>query len=129
MSLTIHQEVIFKASPRKVYEALIDTKQFTEVTGGAPTEIIAEDGGAFSLFGGMINGRNVELIPNVRIVQAWRAGNWTEGTYSLVKFEFKEQGNGTLLNFDHIGFPEDQKEHLAVGWKDNYWVPLEKYLV
>jgi uncharacterized protein YndB with AHSA1/START domain len=128
MSSTIHQEVIFNASPREVYEALTNAKQFSEVTGGAPTEIIAEDGGAFSLFGGMITGRNVELVPNIRVVQAWRAGNWTEGTYSLVKFELKEQGNSTLLIFDHIGFPEEQKKHLAGGWKENYWGPLEKYL-
>ena len=128
MSSTIHQEIIFKASPKQVYDALIDANQFRTVTGGAPTEINAEAGGAFSLFGGMINGRNIELIPNKRIVQAWRAGNWTEGTYSIAKFEIKEQGEETLIIFDHVGFPEGQDEHLAGGWNDNYWGPLEKYL-
>jgi activator of HSP90 ATPase len=128
MSSTIHQETIFKASPKQVYDALIDTNQFRTVTGGAPTEINAESGGAFSLFGGMITGRNIELIPNKRIVQAWRAGNWTEGTYSIAKFEIKEQGEETLVIFNHVGFPEGQDEHLAKGWKDNYWGPLEKYL-
>jgi activator of HSP90 ATPase len=128
MSSTIHQEVIFKASPKQVYDALIDTNQFREVTGGTPTEINTEEGGAFSLFGGMITGRNIELIPNERIVQAWRAGNWAEGTYSIAKFEIKEQGEETLIVFDHVGFPEGQDEHLAGGWKDNYWEPLKKYL-
>ena len=128
MSSTIHQEIIFRASPKQVYDALIDADQFRTVTGGAPTEINAEAGGAFSLFGGMINGRNIELIPNKRIVQAWRAGNWTEGTYSIAKFEIKEQGEETLIIFDHVGFPEGQDEHLAGGWNDNYWGPLEKYL-
>ena len=35
-SITIHQEVDFKASPEQVYEALLDTKQFCEfsVRGG-----------------------------------------------------------------------------------------------
>lgn len=127
MSSTIHQEVMFKASPKKVYDALIDANQFGKVTGGAPTEINAEAGGAFSLFGGMITGRNIELIPNERIVQAWRAGNWAEGVYSIAKFEIKEQGEETLLVFEHVGFPEGQVEHLARGWKENYWGPLEKY--
>ncbi|MFY4777431.1 SRPBCC domain-containing protein [Metabacillus sp. RGM 3146] len=129
MSSTIHQEVIFlKASPKQVYDALIDANQFSTVSGGAPTEINAEAGGAFSLFGGMITGRNIELIPNERIVQAWRAVNWPEGAYSIAKFEIKEQGEETLVIFDHAGFPEGQSEHLAGGWKDNYWGPLEKYL-
>jgi activator of HSP90 ATPase len=128
MSSTIHQEIIFKATPKQVYDALIDADQFSTVTGGAPTEINAEAGGAFSLFGGMITGRNIELIPNERIIQAWRAGNWTEGTYSIAKFEIKEQGEETLIVFDHVGFPEGQDEHLAGGWNDNYWGPLEKYL-
>lgn len=127
MSSTIHQEIIFKTSPKQVYDALMDANQFSTVTGGAPTEISAEAGGAFSLFGGMITGRNIEIVPNERIVQAWRAGNWPEGAYSIAKFQIKEQGEETLVIFDHVAFPEEQGEHLAGGWKDNYWGPLEKY--
>jgi activator of HSP90 ATPase len=37
----------------------------------APTQISREVGGAFSLFGGIIVGRHIELVPNERIVQAW----------------------------------------------------------
>jgi activator of HSP90 ATPase len=128
MSSTIHQEIIFKANPKQVYDALIDAHQFSTVTGGAPTEINAEAGGAFSLFGGMITGRNIELIPNERIVQAWRAGNWAEGAYSIAAFEIKEQDEETIIIFDHAAFPAGQDEHLADGWKDNYWEPLKKYL-
>jgi activator of HSP90 ATPase len=128
MSSTIHQEIIIKASPKQVYDALIDANQFSTVTGGAPTEINGEAGGAFSLFGGMITGRNIELIPNERIVQAWRAGNWAEGAYSIATFEIKEQGDETIIIFDHAAFPAGQDEHLADGWKDNYWEPLKKYL-
>jgi uncharacterized protein YndB with AHSA1/START domain len=71
LSSTIHQEIIFKSSPNSVYEALTNANMFSEVTGGAPTEISHEAGGSFSCFGGMIVGRNIELVPNQRIVQAW----------------------------------------------------------
>ena len=127
MSRIIHQEVLFKVSPNRIYEALTNSAQFSEMTGGAPTEISTEAGGSFSLFGGMIVGRNIEMVPSKRIVQAWRAGNWDAGVYSIVKFEFNEQGNETQLVFEHIGFPEGQKEHLEAGWHENYWKPLEKY--
>jgi activator of HSP90 ATPase len=77
----------------------------------------------------MIVGRNVELVPGKRIVQAWRAGNWKPGVYSMVKFELEGTGNETRLAFEHTGFPEDNREHLDAGWVSNYWEPLKKYLV
>jgi activator of HSP90 ATPase len=133
----VHQEVIFKANRKRVYEALTDAKQFNKVVqlsaagmslGKIPTEISHEAGGAFSLFGGHIVGRHVELVPNERIVQAWRVVDWSPGIYSIVKFELTDQGSGAKLVCDHRGFPDGQGQHLAEGWKANYWDPLAKYL-
>lgn len=128
MSATIHQEVTFAASPERVYEILTSSELFSKATGGAPTEINVEEGGTFSCFGGMILGRNIEFVPNKRVVQAWRVANWSEGVYSLVRFELKEHGAETLLVFDHTGVPEGQVEHLASGWHTNYWEPIAKLL-
>jgi len=139
---SIHQEAVFKASRKRVYEALTDTKQFNKVielsgvmksgmlSPGAdkPTKISSEVGGAFVLFGGYITGRHVELVPNERIVQAWRTGGWASGVYSIAKFELVEQGSGTTIVFDHTGFPKGEAEHLASGWKVHYWEPLDKLL-
>ena len=137
---SIHQEPVFKASRKRVYEALTDAKQFEKVVQlsaaiksgmvppGKPAEISREAGGAFSLFGGYITGRHVELVPHQRIVQAWRTGGWPPGVYSIAKFELVEQGSGTRIVFDHTGFPKGDAEHLAGGWKGNYWEPLEKFL-
>ena len=113
-SITIHQEIDFNTSPQLLYEALLDANQFTAFS-GRPAEINREVGGAFSLFGGHIIGRNVELLPNHRIVQAWRVVTWPEGVYSIAKFELKPHGSGTQLVFDHIGFPEGLHDHLADG--------------
>jgi activator of HSP90 ATPase len=124
----IHQEVEFKAAPESLYDALTDAKKFSAATGGAPTEIAKTAGGEFSCFGGYVTGRQVELVPGVRVVQAWRAKTWEEGLYSIARFELKKSGSGTQLVFDHAGFPEDQKDHLADGWKSNYWDTLKKFL-
>lgn len=135
----IHQEVVFKVSRKRVYEALTDAKQFTKVVqlsaavqsgmvpAGKPVEVSPEVGGAFSAFGGHVTGRHVELVANERIVQAWRAASWGAGQYSIARFELVEQGSGTKVVFDHTGFPQGQAQHLAEGWKGNYWEPLEKY--
>ena len=137
---SIHQEPVFKASRKRVYEALTDAKQFQKVVllsgamksgmipPGKPAEISSESGGTFSLFGGYIFGRHIELVPNERIVQAWRTAEWNPGAYSIAKFELVEQGAGTKIIFDHAAFPKGAGEHLAAGWKSNYWEPLEKFL-
>jgi len=137
---SIHLETVFKASRKRVYDALTDANQFNKVTqlsaavqsGMAPAtpaaEIANAPGGAFSFFGGYVTGRNVELAPNERIVQAWRAGSWPPGIYSIARFELVEQGTDTKMVFDHTGFPKGEAEHLVEGWKTNYWAPLSKFL-
>jgi activator of HSP90 ATPase len=137
---SIHQEPVFKASRKRVYEALTDATQFGKVVmlsaamksggmkpGTKGAEIGREAGGALTLFGGYITGRQVELVPNERIVQAWRSASWGPGLYSIARFELVEQGSETKIKFDHVGFPKGQAEHLAEGWRVNYWEPLEKY--
>lgn len=71
--MTIEQTVTIKASPEKVYSAIMTASEFAEVT-GAPADIAANEGGAFSCFGGQVAGRHIELVSNKRIVQAWRVG-------------------------------------------------------
>jgi activator of HSP90 ATPase len=127
MSHRIHQEILFAASPQRVYRALTDSKQFSALS-GAPADISSDEGGAFSCFGGMITGRNVELLPGERVVQAWRAGTWEPGAYSIARFSLEHQSAGTLLVFDHAGFPKGQGEHLEAGWRANYWEPMKNYL-
>jgi activator of HSP90 ATPase len=137
---SIHQEVVFKASRKRVYEALTDAKQFDKVVqlsdarktlmppGAPPAQISSEAGGAFSTFGGLIVGRHIELVPNERIVQAWRPAYWKPGVYSIVKFELTDSGSETKLALDHTGFPVGDGKSLLEGWNKNYWEPLAKFL-
>ena len=129
VSDAIRQQVTITASPSRVYQALLDARQFSAVTGGAPAEIDARPGGAFTAFGGMITGRNIELVPDRRIVQAWRVAHWPDGVYSIVRFEIEPSGPAaTRLTLYHTGFAEDAADHLASGWHKMYWEPLKKYL-
>jgi len=135
----IHQEPLLPASRKRVYEALTEPALFTRIVAlsGAlqsmklsnkPVEISPDPGGAFSLFGGYITGRHIELVPGERIVQAWRAGSWDSGAYSIARFELREEGAATRIVFDHRGFPDGLANHLAAGWHANYWEPMRKLL-
>ena len=123
----IHQEVVLKASRKRVYDALTETEQFRKATGVEGTKISRKVGGAFSFFAGAIEGRHVELVPAARIVQVWRASGWENGKYSIARFEIKDEGAGTRIVFDHTGFPKGQAEHLASDWKEHYRNSLTRY--
>ena len=73
----IHQEPSFSASAHALYQALTDEKQFerfmalseavqSKAVAPQPVRIEARAGGAFSLFGGYISGRFLELVPEER---------------------------------------------------------------
>lgn len=126
---SVHQEVDFKASPARIYDALLDAKQFAAFTKDK-AEIQNQPDGTFRLFGGRIEGRAIELVPNQRIVQAWRTSDWKPGFYTIVRFALVARGSGTRIVFDQAGFLEDDAEwkHLKEGWPQMYWEPLRKYL-
>src|SRR5882724_9173362 len=119
-SIVIHQEIDFKVSPQRVYETLLSSTSFSNCTNmsfsiftASSAKIDPVVGGAFSVFDGHIVGRILELVPDKRIVEAWRVVDWPEGVYSVAKFELKSTDAGTKLIFDHVGFPKGLKEHLS----------------
>lgn len=124
---SLHQENEFTVASARIETALLDSKQFTTFT-GLPATIDPHEGGAFSMFSGMIVGRNVELAEGKFLVQAWRPTHWDAGVYSIVRFGFKSNGTGTTLVLDHTGFPEGEYDHLYSGWNEHYWEPLKKFL-
>jgi activator of HSP90 ATPase len=137
----IHQERVFKAARQRVYEALTVESRFDKIVqlSGVmksdvmakmqqPTKLSPHPGGAFSLFGGYIVGRQIELLPGEHIVQAWRVQSWPRGIYSIARFELNDQDGATQLIFDHTAFPKGSAAHLAAGWQQNYWDPLTRFL-
>jgi len=124
---TVRQTVTFRASPYDIYEALMDSGKHSQFTGGE-AKISRKVGGKFTAFDGYSEGVNVELVPDKKIVQTWRAGDWPEGHYSQVTFSLKEMEGGTRLTFTQTGVPEEQYEDISQGWRDYYWAPMKKML-
>ncbi len=122
--MTIHQEITIQASPMTVYGVLTGSEEFAKMTGGRTASISREAGGAISMFGGDIRGRNIELVPGKRVVQAWRSQAWPEGVYSIVRFELTADGAGTKLIFDQAGHPAEATRMLEGGWHQMYWQPM-----
>jgi activator of HSP90 ATPase len=66
---------------------------------GSKASISRKIGGKFTAFDSYAEGNNIQLIPDLKIVQSWRASDWPEGHYSQVTFSFKQIKGGTRLTF------------------------------
>jgi uncharacterized protein YndB with AHSA1/START domain len=127
----IHQEALIAAAPERVFELLTSGSLFSAAT-GMPAEITAREGESFSVFGGRVQGRQIELVPGQRVVQAWRFGTahpsaWEPGVYSTVRFMLEAAGDGTRLVIDHAGIPAEWIEHISQGYPTFYQEPIAKF--
>jgi activator of HSP90 ATPase len=125
LARVVRQRIVFGAPPHEVYEALMDSKKHSEFTG--TKAVISRDiGGKISAYDGYIDGWNVELAPDKKIVQKWRGSDWPENHYSTAVFELKRtKTGGTALTFIQTGVPNDQFQDISDGWVENYWDKLK----
>ncbi len=127
MAKTIRQTCTLPASPREVYDALMDSRTHRAFS-GEPASISKRVGGRFTAYGDYISGKNLELVANKKIVQSWHGSDWPEGQYSKVTYTLKPVKGGTRLTFTQSGVPDKQYKDLKQGWKDFYWKPLADWL-
>jgi len=124
---TVRQSVTFKTSPHVIYEMLMDSRKHAKFTGGK-AGISRKVGGKFNACDGYIDGVNLELVPDKKIVQSWRGSDWPEGHYSRVTYSLKKVENGTRLTFRQSGVPADHCKNIGQGWHDFYWKPMKEAL-
>ena len=124
---TIHQTVTFKATPHEIYETLMYAKKHSQLT-GSNARITKKVGDKFSIYEGEIQGVNLELVPDRKIVQSWRYSDWPEGHYSKATFLLEESKGATKLIFTQTEVPEGLYQDVAQGWRDYYWQPMKEML-
>ena len=126
---TIEQEATFNASPHDVYELLMDSEKHTKFTGAKAT-ISREIGGSFTAYDGALSGTIMELIPDSKIVKAWRGSDegWVAGHYSTATFTLESIDGGTRLSFVQTGVPEASYEQISQGWQTYYWSKMKEFL-
>lgn len=124
----IRQTISFKASPREVYELLMDSKKHTALVGGKVL-MSKKPGGKFNVFDGYCHGYNIELEEGKKIVQAWHFAEdgWPDDHFSQCTFAFSKTVVGTKLTFTQTGIPAHKAKALADGWKQYYWEPMKEY--
>lgn len=125
----IKQTYLINAPIEEVWRALVDVHSI-ERWGGGPAKMTDAVGFEFSLWGGTIWGKNIEVLANQKLVQEWfsdEENKWDKP--SIVTFTlFKLRGGGTKLDLTQKDIPDENAQDIENGWKDYYLGPLKEYL-
>jgi activator of HSP90 ATPase len=129
MTPVIEQAASFaNVTPADLYELFMDSAKHTAAT-GMPAKVSSKVGGKWSAFGGMILGKNLALVPNRMIVQAWRSSAWKNGDPdSILVVRFEKTRGGATAHLSHVGVPPYDHKGVTQGWTNYYWKPWKKYL-
>jgi uncharacterized protein YndB with AHSA1/START domain len=118
---------VIPAAIERVYRAFLDTELHSAMT-GAKAVASNELGAPFSAWDGYISGKNLELEPFRRIVQAWRAADFPEGSEdSRLEILLAERGPDTELTIVHTNLPRGMGDGFSEGWQKFYFSPMRTY--
>jgi activator of HSP90 ATPase len=127
MGKNLRMEATLQAAPEAVYHAWLDGGEHSRFT-GSPATIDNRVHGRFTAWDGYIHGSIIELVPQRKIVQAWRTTEFPKGSPdSRVEIILSKAGKGTKLLLIHSDIPEGQEDDYEQGWKDFYFTPMKKY--
>jgi activator of HSP90 ATPase len=128
MTRAIEQTAVFESTPSALYELFMNSAKHSAAT-GAPARISRKVGGKWSAHSGMIGGKNLALVPNKMIVQAWRSAGWkTTDPDSVLVVRFERAPGGARVHLSHVGVPQHDHKGVTQGWRKYYWKPWKKYL-
>jgi len=126
LALEFEISTIILRPPQEVYEAWLDSKQHSKMT-GAKARVSAKVGDAFDAWDGYITGKNLTLEPGKRIVQAWRTSEFADDEEdSQIDVRLEPVEAGTKLILRHTKLPP-HGDIYRQGWVDSYFIPMKEY--
>jgi activator of HSP90 ATPase len=123
----IQQTAHFRTSPRTLFEMYLDSKKHSQST-GKTARISRKVGGHFRAFDGMLEGKNLLIVPGKQIVQFWRATHWKKEDWSILILTFGKVAGGAQIDLVHVGVPAYDLKGVRGGWPKYYWRPWKEYL-
>jgi activator of HSP90 ATPase len=128
MTEKIKLSAVIPATAKEIYIAWLDSKKHSAFTGGGKAKIDPKVKGKFTAWEDYISGTNLELIPNKKIVQAWRTTEFpAKHPDSILEVILEPAAKGTKVTLVHSEIPEGQSADYKKGWKDFYLTPMKKY--
>jgi hypothetical protein len=84
--------------------------------------------GKFTAWHGQLWGRNLLIVPNRMIVQAWRSVNFkATDPDSILILQFSKAPGGGEIELVHANVPPQDHRGVTKRWHTYYWEPWRKY--
>ncbi len=110
------------ASPADLYNALTNPTMI-EIWTGEPAVMSTEPGTEFSLWDGEIVGKNIEFVPDFKIVQNWY---FDEEANSVVTIKLHPDKQGTNVEVHQTNIPDEAFDNISEGWESDYFGSLQE---
>lgn len=118
---------IIPATPQQIYEAWLDSRGHTKMTGSAARAKPVQ-GATFSAWGGYIKGKNLTLEPGRSIVQSWRTTKFAKQDPDLqIEVLLEPIPEGTRITLHHTNVPNGHTGYQDGGWQQHYFDPMKQY--
>ena len=126
MNKAIEQKILFQgATAAELFDIFVNPKKHSAIHGGAATKISNKEGHNFSLLNGNLNGKNLLIVPNRMIVQAWRGNVWEKDDLdSVLTLVFSDKRTGGQIEMVHAFTPNQFTEL----WNEIYWQPMKEFI-
>jgi uncharacterized protein YndB with AHSA1/START domain len=116
---------IIPAPPEEVYLALTVPTTLLLWTGeDAVMSTVPES--EFSLWGGSIEGRNIEFVEGKKIVQQWYFGDQEEASIVTIILH-PDKTDSTSAELRHTNIPDEAYEEMVEGWNNAYFGALQEF--
>lgn len=127
MSLSFPVTAVIPAKAETIYNAWLASREHALMTDSDSARASHKIGAIHKAHGTYITGKNLELIPNQKIVQSWRNSDFKKSDPdSLIEVTLKPKGSKTQVTIVHSGIPEHEFQ-VEQGWVDYYFVPMKHY--
>jgi activator of HSP90 ATPase len=114
---TFKKSFKINAEPSDIYSAI--TNPYTiELWTGYPAVMSEVPGSEFSLWDGDITGKNLEFIPDKKIVQEWFFGDQPEK--STVTINIHPDKGDSVVTVEHVNIPDEDFADIEEGWREYY---------
>jgi len=126
MNKAIEQKIHFKgATAEELFDIFVNPQKHSAIHGGATTRISNKEGDSFSLLNGNLKGKNLLIVPNRMIVQAWRGNVWEKDDLdSILTLVFINTPKGGQIDLVHSFTPSQFTEL----WDEIYWQPIKEFI-
>lgn len=126
MRIEFEVSAVIPATPGDIYKAWLNSDEHSRMT-GSRAEVSNFVGGTFEAWDGYIQGRNLILEPETRILQSWRTTEFNvKDEDSQLEILLELHAEGALVTIRHFNLPAHGMKYQQ-GWVDAYFNPMKDY--